>query len=423
MKIRGGSSAQVPFSLDGPDRRRTRILKSIILLGDGMADEPLEELGGKTPLDTADTPFMDKLAARGEMGMVRTVKQGFPPGSDVANMTVLGLDPAAYYNGRAPIEAVSMGIDLKRDDTAFRINLVTVSQREQGLILEDYCADHISTDEAAELVEAIRDMVQGCENIQVYPGIEYRHLMVIHGFENPGLKTTPPHDITGDYIEAHLPNDDLLRELIEKSREALRDHPVNLARRKQGKREATAIWPWGEGKGVRVPTLRDEYGVSGAMISAVDLMKGLGILRGMEIINVPGATGWIDTDYEGKARAALKALADHDLVYVHVEAPDEAGHGGLLREKIKAIEDFDELVVGHIVKNMEGLGEPFRVLFLPDHPTPVVKKTHTSDPVPFCIYDSTDPRNNNWRFTEKDAQATGLFIEEGYTLLSRLLAP
>lgn len=397
-------------------------MKSIILLGDGMADEPLEELGGKTPLETADTPFMDKLAARGEMGMVRTVKRGFHPGSDVANMAVLGLDPAVYYNGRAPIEAVSMGIELKEDDTAFRINLVTLSQREQGLIMEDYCADHISTGEAAELIEAIRNMVQGYENIQVYPGIEYRHIMVIHGFDNPGLKTTPPHDITGDYIDAHLPNDGILKELIEKSREALRDHPVNLARRKLGKREATAIWPWGEGKGVRVPTLQDEYGVSGAMISAVDLMKGLGILRGMEIIHVPGATGWIDTNYEGKATAALKALADHDLVYVHVEAPDEAGHGGLLREKIKAIEDFDELVVGHIVKSLEGLGEPFRVLFLPDHPTPIAKKTHTPDPVPFCIYDSTAPRNNSWRFMEKDAQATGLFIEEGYTLLSRLLA-
>jgi 2,3-bisphosphoglycerate-independent phosphoglycerate mutase len=264
-------------------------------------------------------------------------------------------------------------------------------------------------------------MVQDYEHIRIYPGIEYRHLMVVNGYDHAGLKTTPPHDITGEYIDPHLPNDELLKGLILKSIEVLQDHPVNLARRKQGKREATAIWPWGEGKGLNVPTLQEEYGISGAMISAVDLLKGLGILRGMEIIHVPGATGWIDTNYQGKARAALKALSDHDLVYVHVEAPDEAGHGGHLREKIKAIEDFDEMVVGHIVKNMEGLGEPFRVLFLPDHPTPIAKKTHTSDPVPFVIYDSTAPGNNNWRFTERDATQTGLFVEQGHTLLGRLL--
>lgn len=397
-------------------------MKSIILLGDGMADEPLEDLGGKTPLDVANTPFMDKLSSRGELGMVRTVKQGFPPGSDVANMTVLGLDPAEHYNGRAPIEAVSMGVDLKGDDTAFRINLVTISRREKGLILEDYCSDHISTQEAGELIEAIRSMLRGYDNIHVYPGIEYRHLMVIQGYENPAPKTTPPHDITGEYIEPHLPNDGLLRELIHRSMDALRDHPVNIARRKLGKREATAIWPWGEGKGLKVPTLEQEYGVSGAMISAVDLLKGLGMLRGMEVIHVPGATGWLDTNYEGKAQAALKALSVHDLVYVHVEAPDEAGHGGLLREKIKAIEDFDEMVVGRILKSMEAQDEPFRVLFLPDHPTPIAKKTHTADPVPFVIYDSAAPANNSRRFTEKDAWETGLFIEEGHTLLGRLLS-
>lgn len=397
-------------------------VKSIILLGDGMADEPLEDLGGKTPLEVANTPYMDKLASRGELGMVRTVKDGSPPGSDVANMTVLGLDPGVYYNGRAPIEAVSMGVELKSDDTAFRINLVTVSMREKGLILEDYCSDHVSTQEAGELIEAIQTMVRDHENIHVYPGIEYRHLMVIHGYEHPGLKTTPPHDITGEYIDAHLPNDELLKGLIRKSIEVLQDHPVNIARRKQGKREATAIWPWGEGKGLNVPTLKEEYGISGAMISAVDLLKGLGILRGMEIIHVPGATGWIDTNYEGKARAALKALSDHDLLYVHVEAPDEAGHGGLLREKIKAIEDFDEMVVGHIVRSMESLGDPFRVLFLPDHPTPIAKKTHTPDPVPFVLYDSTDPGNHNRQFTERDAAQAGLFIEEGHTLLGRLLS-
>ncbi len=386
-----------------------------------MADEPIEDLGGKTPLDVANTPYMDKLAARGELGMVQTVKSGFPPGSDVANMSVLGLDPARYYSGRAPIEAVSMGVDLHDNDTAFRINFVTLTHREKGLIMEDYCADHISTQEAGELIGALKTLVDDYDGINVHAGIEYRHLMVIRDFENSGLKTTPPHDIIGEYIDEFFPNDELLTKLIKASMKVLEDHPINLARRKQGKREATAIWPWGEGKLRNIPTLQAEYGISGAMISAVDLLKGLGTLRGMEIINVPGATGWIDTNYIGKAQAALEALRRLDIVYVHVEAPDEAGHAGLLHEKIKAIENFDEMVVGHILTNIEGQDVPFRVLFLPDHPTPVAKRTHTSDPVPFVIYDSTDTRNNTWRFTEKDARSSGLFIEEGYSLLKRLV--
>jgi 2,3-bisphosphoglycerate-independent phosphoglycerate mutase len=396
-------------------------LKTIILLGDGMADEPLEELGGKTPLEVAHTPYMDKLAARGELGMVRTVKPGFPPGSDVANMSVLGLDPSKYYTGRAPIEAISMGVDLHEEDTAFRINLVTLTPREKGLIMEDYCSDHITTQEAGELIDALKDLVADYEGINVYPGIEYRHLMVVREFGNQELKTTPPHDILGEYIDEFLPNDELLTRFIHESMKILKDHPINLARRKQGKREATAIWPWGEGKAQNVPTLQDEYGVSGAMISAVDLLRGLGTLRGMEVINVPGATGWIDTNYIGKAQAALEALTRLDIVYVHVEAPDEAGHAGLVREKIQAIENFDEMVVGYILTNIEGQDVPFRVLFLPDHPTPIAKRTHTSDPVPFVIYDSLNTRNNTWSFTEKDAVQTGLFIEEGYSLLGRLL--
>lgn len=396
-------------------------MKSIILLGDGMADEPIDDLGNKTPLEVADTPYMDKLASRGELGTVRTVKQGFPPGSDVANMSVLGLDPSLYYSGRAPIEAVSMGVNLDDKDTAFRINLVTLTQREKGLIMEDYCSDHISTAEAGEIIESLKGVTKDFENINVYPGIEYRHLMVIGGYKNTGLKTTPPHDIIGEYIDSHLPNDDLLKRLIQGSMEILKDHPVNLARRKQGKREATSIWPWGEGKYMKVPTIEEEYGITGAMISAVDLLNGLGKLRGMETIHVPGATGWIDTNYSGKAQAALEALSRHDMVYVHVEAPDEAGHAGLIREKIQAIEDFDKMVVGQILTGIEGQGIPFRVLFLPDHPTPIAKRTHTSDPVPFVIYDSTDTHNNAREFTEKDAGDAGLFIQQGHTLLRRLL--
>lgn len=396
-------------------------MKSIILLGDGMADEPLKELGGKTPLEVARTPVMDLLACRGELGMARTVKEGFPPGSDVANMAVLGLDPGTCYTGRAPIEAVSMGIDLSPDDTAFRINLVTIDPAQSHPVMEDYCSGHISTEEARVLIKDLRRIVDDRPAIAMYPGIEYRHLMVIHGYARPGLKTTPPHDITGERIEPYLPNDPLLVDIINRSMMFLKDHPVNRARLEQGKRPATSLWPWGEGKAMQVPTLREEYGISGAMISAVDLLKGLGKLRGMEVIDVPGATGWIDTNYEGKADAALDALDRHDLVYVHVEAPDEAGHGGYTDKKIQAIEDFDARIVGHIIDRMELNRIPCRVLVMPDHPTPISKKTHTSDPVPYILYDSSRPAAHDRRFTEDDARKAGIVLEEGFTLLGRLL--
>ncbi|MBN1635801.1 MAG: cofactor-independent phosphoglycerate mutase [Deltaproteobacteria bacterium] len=397
-------------------------MKTIILLGDGMADEPLEELGGKTPLEASQTPFMDKLASRGEMGMVRTIQPGFPPGSDVANMAIMGLDPVKYYTGRAPIEATSMGVKLQQDDTAFRINFVTLSRREAGFIMEDYCSDHITTKESGELIEELKASLPLNETTQLYTGIEYRHLMVIKGFENVELTTTPPHDIIGEHTETYLPNDVMLKKLINDSMDILKDHPVNLQRRKQGLREATAIWPWGEGKGLNVPTLQDEFQIQGAMISAVDLLKGLGILRGMEIINVPGATGWIDTNYLGKAKAAIEALSRVDVVYVHVEAPDEAGHAGLTREKIQAIENFDKMVVGHTLTSLEAQDINFRVLFMPDHPTPIAKRTHTADPVPFVIYDNRNPQRNSWKFSESEARNTGVFLEQGHSLLKRLLS-
>lgn len=390
-----------------------------------MADNPIEELLGKTPLEAANTPYMDKLASRGDLGLIRTVKPGFPPGSEIANMAILGLDPSIYYTGRAPIEAKSMGVALEEDDMAFRINLVTLTPRETGLIMEDYCAGHISSQESNELIDTLKDSLEQNPEIKLYHGIDYRHLMVIKGYSNSSskgsLKTTPPHDIIGEYIEEYLPTDELLKRLIKDSFAVLNDHPVNRKRRRQGKREATAIWPWGEGKACTIPTLQEEYGISGAMISAVDLMKGLGMLRGMEIITVPGATGWIDTNYVGKGEAALDVLSRVDLVYVHVEAPDEASHAGLLREKIVAIEDFDCMVVGTILTGLEAQGLPCRVLFMPDHPTPIATRTHSSDPVPFVIYDNTNTKNNNWKFSEKYAKKTGLFIEEGYTILKRFL--
>lgn len=397
-------------------------MKTIILLGDGMADEPLEELGGKTPLEAAQTPFMDKLASRGEMGIVRTIQPGFPPGSDVANMAIMGLDPGKYYTGRAPIEANSMGVKLRQDDTAFRINFVTLSRRESGFIMEDYCSDHITTKESGELIEELKASLPLPETIQLYTGVEYRHLMVIKEFDNPDLTTTPPHDIIGEHTDAYMPNDELLMKLINDSMDILKDHPVNLQRRKQGLREATAIWPWGEGKGLNVPTLQEEFQIQGTMISAVDLLKGLGILRGMEIINVPGATGWIDTNYLGKAKAAIEALSRVDVVYVHVEAPDEAGHAGLTHEKIQAIENFDKMVVGYTLTSLEAQDIHFRVLFMPDHPTPIAKRTHTADPVPFVIYDNRNPQINSWKFTEKEARNTGVFLEQGHALLKRLLS-
>jgi 2,3-bisphosphoglycerate-independent phosphoglycerate mutase len=396
-------------------------VKYIVILGDGMADYPIDALGGKTPLEAAFTPNIDALAARSLLGMARTVKPGFPPGSDIANMAVLGLDPALYYTGRAPIEAVSIGVDLADDDTAFRINFVTLGKSPEGAIMEDYSSGHISTEEAGELIDYLRPIIAKHTGVSIYRGVEYRHLMVINNFDNQDLKATPPHDITGRPVEPFLPNDALLINVIDESTAALKDHPINLKRRQEGKKEATCLWPWGQGTRMKVPTLKEEFNITGAMISAVDLLKGLGKLRGMEVVNVPGATGWVDTNYEGKANAALAALKTHDFVYVHIEAPDEAGHGGYLKEKVKAIEDIDSRVMSIVLAGLNRAGEPYRLLFMPDHPTPIAKKTHTSEPVPFLLYDSREEKSVPRRFTEKDALASGLSIEEGHTILKKLL--
>ncbi len=396
-------------------------MKAIILLGDGMADEPLGALGGCTPLESARIPCMDRLASTGELGMARTVKSGFPPGSDVANMAVLGLDPARFYTGRAPIEAVSMGVDLGPEDTAFRINLVTLGIHDGRTVMEDYCSDHISTREARALIEDLKSILHDLPQVSFHPGIEYRHLMVIRGYDRPGLRTTPPHDIAGEDVSPHLPNDEMLLRIMQRSQEVLADHPVNRFRKEKGLRQATSLWPWGEGKAMTVPSLKEEYGITGAMISAVDLLKGLARLRGMEVVEVPGATGWLDTNYEGKARAALETLTRHDFAYVHVEAPDEAGHAGSLDKKIQAIEDFDGRIVAPVLAGLEDMAVPFRLLVMPDHPTPICRKTHTPDPVPYVLYDSTVKRSVERRFTEKDAVSTGVFVEDASTLLARLL--
>lgn len=350
-------------------------MKYVIVLGDGMADEPLAELGGKTPLEYAEIPNMDRIARSGRCGMLRTVPPGFEPGSDVANLSILGYDPrTSYPGGRGPLEAASMGIFLQDGEMAYRCNLVTIRDG----VMEDFNAGHISSAEGAELLCDL-EAVLG-ESIRIYPGISYRNLMVVSGAE--GAVTTPPHDIVGRAISDYLPRGDdaeLLLGCMERSREVFAAHPVNRRRVQGGKTPATDIWPWSGGKKPSLVPFREKYGLAGGIISAVDLLNGIARLAGMEVIRVPGATGFLDTDYEAKARYALKALDRLDFVYMHVEAPDEAGHMGSVEEKVRAIERLDE-AIGIILDRPETV-----VAVLPDHPTPIRCKTHTADPIPFAV--------------------------------------
>jgi 2,3-bisphosphoglycerate-independent phosphoglycerate mutase len=348
-------------------------MKYLLLLGDGMADEPLEELEGKTPLEYARTPHMDRVAREGACGLLFTIPPGFEAGSDIANLSILGYDPARYYTGRGPLEAASMGIRLKEEDVAYRCNLVTV---ERG-ILQDFTSGHISSPEGSILFASLSTAIQ---SVAFYPGISYRNLLVVP--EGKGAVTTPPHDIVGREIESYLPTGPdapLLRQIMEESYPILAEHPVNRKRIQEGKPPATLLWPWSGGRKPLLPAFRDRYGLSGGMISAVDLLKGIATYAEMKVIPVPGATGFLDTDYQAKARYALEALKDLDFVYVHVEAPDEAAHMGNLEEKIRAIEAFDG-VVGTVLAHFDGV-----VAVLPDHPTPIRLKTHTTDPVPFAV--------------------------------------
>ena len=391
-----------------------------------MADGPHAELGGKTCLQAAKTPNLDQLATRGQTGMVHTIPEGFPPGSDVANLTVMGYDPRKYYTGRSPLEAASIGVELGPEDVAFRCNLVTLritGSAARRAIMEDFSAGHITTEEARLLIEEI-DAKLGSDRIRFYPGVSYRHLMVWKGGHD-ALECTPPHDIQDKDIQDYLPRgegDETINELMESSLEVLTNHPVNKKRIENGKRPANSIWLWGQGKRPNMPTFREKYGIEGAMISAVDLTKGIGLYAGFEVINVPGATGWLDTNYVGKAEHALWALKTKDIVYVHVEAPDEAGHSGELKNKVKAIEDFDEFVVGNIIHGMKQFDE-YRIMALPDHPTPIELRTHSNDPVPFAIYDNRHERTGGpVNYVEllgerKDA----LVFKEGYRLMDYFL--
>jgi 2,3-bisphosphoglycerate-independent phosphoglycerate mutase len=355
------------------------LMKLVILLGDGMADRPLAALQGRTPLQAAKKPNMDRLALRGRSGQALTVPEGFPPGSDVANLSVMGYAPSLYYSGRAPLEAAAMDVALGKADIAFRCNFVTI---ENG-VMKDYSAGHISSEEGRELIEALKPLVP---EQRLYAGVSYRNLLVLQA----GAKAvcTPPHDISDQPVAEHLPRgpeSERLIELMQAARPILESHPVNARRIAAGKLPANAIWLWGQGPAPAMPSFSERYGKKGAMISAVDLLKGIGRYAGLEVIDVPGATGNIDTNYEGKVQATLEALKSCDFVYLHIEAPDEAGHEGNIELKVKAIELFDERVVGPIVEGLEKSGEDWRVLLLPDHATPISIKTHSRDPVPFTI--------------------------------------
>ncbi len=396
-------------------------MKYIVIIGDGMADRPLKELGGKTPLQAAFTPNLDRLAAEGILGMVRTIPKGMHPGSDVANLSILGYDPREFYSGRAPLEAASIGVKLKKNDIAYRCNLVTLkfNRDKTRAIMEDYSSGHISTEEARELIRDVNGRL-GTDRIAFYPGVSYRHLMVWS--KGPlGMECVPPHDIIGKDIMDYLPvgeGEDIVRKLMIDSVDILEGHPVNIRRIKSGENPANSIWLWGQGKKPELPTFRQKYSLKGALISAVDLTKGLGIYAGFEIVRVPGITGYLDTNYRGKAEAALHELKKMDFVFVHVEAPDEAGHSGKYKDKIRAIEDFDALVVGTISQGAQALGE-CRILLLPDHPTPVELRTHTDEPVPFVIFDSEHrKRNKKAEFSESILKRDGLLrFEEGHTLM------
>ncbi len=396
-------------------------MKYIVLIGDGMADRPLKELQGKTPLQKAFTPNMDRLAREGIIGMVRTIPEGFHPGSDVANLSILGYDPRKYYSGRAPLEAASMGVDLKENDVAYRCNLVTLKfdKEKTRAVMEDYSGGHISTDEARHLIEGI-DKELGTGAIRFYPGVSYRHLMVWQdGMLD--VECVPPHDITGKEIADYLPSgqgEEVLRNLMRSSVGVLNCHPVNRERVSKGKKPANSIWLWGQGRKPQMPTFGEKYSLSGALVSAVDLTKGLGVCAGFEILTVPGVTGYLDTNYTGKAEYSLKALEKCDFVYIHVEAPDEAGHSGNYVDKVKAIEDFDALVVGTVLRGAKAF-EEYRILLMPDHATPIEARTHTSEPVPFVIYDSRQRKDNKGAaFHEGIAERKDIMVvDEGHTLM------
>ncbi len=399
-------------------------MKYVVILTDGAADTPVAELGGKTPLEAAKKPNIDALAKRSEVGMVRTVPGDLPPGSDVANLAVFGYDPQEYYTGRSPLEAVSMNVPLELTDTTFRTNVVTLSDEPEyaDKTMVDYSSDEISTEEARELIKYVNDKL-GCEDYEFFGGFSYRHLMVWHNKKNE-FELTPPHDISGRVIGPYLPKDETILGLMKKSYELLKDHPINKARIERGLNPANSIWIWGNGTKPNLTTYAERFGIKGTVVSAVDLIKGIGLCAGLNVPDIEGATGNINTNFDGKAKAAINALKnDGDFVYIHLEAPDEAGHRHEIENKVRAIELIDEKIAAPVLEYLNGCGEDYRVLIMPDHPTPLATMTHSSAPIPYMLFSSDSEKNSGVSsFTETEAEKTGMFVEHGYTLANKLFA-
>ena len=399
-------------------------MKYVVVLGDGMADWPIEEIGNKTPLEYAKTPMMDMLSKKSEIGLSNNIPEGMKPGSDTANLAVLGYYPKKYYTGRSPLEALSIGVDMEETDIAIRCNVVTVSDDDKPYeekTIIDHSSGEITTEEAAELIKAVQTELQD-EVYQYYVGTSYRHLTI---WKNGSVQElTAPHDILGKVIGEYLPSDEKLKEFMKKSYDILNNHPVNLARAERGLNKANSLWFWGAGTKPCLDSFEKKYGKKGAMISAVDLLKGIAVGTEMTNICVEGADGTLETNYEGKASAAVKAVTEDgfDFVYIHVEAPDEMGHQGSLDNKIKAIEYLDNRVIKPVYEELTKQGVEFRMLVLPDHPTPIAVRTHTGEPVPYMLYDSTSNEEHSWNYNEREAKASGKLFEQGYELMSYFLS-
>ncbi len=400
-------------------------MKYIVMLGDGMADEPIEALGGKTPLEYADTPTLDAYAPRSEIGMVDTIPEGMSPGSDTANLSVIGYNPREYYTGRSPLEALSIGVPMKETDVALRCNIVTLSQ-EEGIPYEqrtiiDHSSDEISTEDAEVLLKAAAEVLQN-ETYQFYVGTSYRHCLI--WAKGSVVPLTPPHDVLGQVIGAYLPKDARLREMQEKSYEILSRHPLNIERVKKGLNPANSLWFWGAGTKPALSSFYEKYHKRGVMISAVDLLKGIAVGAGIDNKTVEGANGGLNTNYEGKAQAALDALLKegYDFAYIHLEAPDEMGHQGSVERKVQAIANMDQRILKPIREAMDASGEEYRLLVLPDHPTPIRLRTHVAEPVPYLLYDSGKKQNHSWHYNEREAAESGNRIDRGCDLMGYLFS-
>ncbi|MCQ2517570.1 MAG: cofactor-independent phosphoglycerate mutase [Lachnospiraceae bacterium] len=398
-------------------------MKYIVVLGDGMADEAVPEIGGMTAIEYAKTPNIDSIAKESEVGMVHTIPEGMAPGSDTANLSVMGYDPKIYYSGRSPLEALSIGIDMKSTDIAIRCNIVTISDDDvpfEEKTIIDHSSSEISTEDAAVLLEAVKKELQN-ETYSFYVGTSYRHCLIWD--KGQVVDLVPPHDVLTQKIGQYLPKDDKLKAMMERSYEILKNHPINIERKAKGLNPANCCWFWGAGTKPALSSFTEKTGRKGTMISAVDLLKGIAIGAGLDVVNVEGANGGLNTNYTGKMEAAASALLEKgdDFVYIHVEAPDEMGHQGSIERKVKAIENIDEFIVGPLLEKMRASGEDFRMMILPDHPTPVRLRTHTSDSIPYMIYDSRVKSGCNVLYNEKTAASTGIFVDKGCKLMDKLL--